>query len=205
MSRSDIITKLVKEGMSEKTLANLNDKQLSVLADRMLSEDVMVSKKDPLFKQKVDAAKRDKKTIETYESKDKKLSPNQSKEMDTDKDGDIDATDLKNLRNKKQSVEEKKKPSAGLSAKKKSEVVKAAKARKDIGKKGKGFKEVEKKAKESGAKNPKAVAAAAMWKNVKRENVEVKSWLKMLAEENFHPLTTKGEIIELIQNKTNKK
>ena len=32
---------------------------------------------------------------------DKKLSPAQSKHMDTDKDGDIDATDLKNLRNKK--------------------------------------------------------------------------------------------------------
>jgi hypothetical protein len=32
---------------------------------------------------------------------DKKLSPAQSKHMDTDKDGDIDSTDLKNLRNKK--------------------------------------------------------------------------------------------------------
>lgn len=65
--------------------------------------------------------------------------------------------------------EEKKKPSAGLSKKKKSAVVKAAKAGKDIGHEGKGFKEVEKKAKESGAKDPKAVAAAAMWKNIKRK------------------------------------
>jgi hypothetical protein len=64
--------------------------------------------------------------------------------------------------------EAKKKPSAGLTKKKKSAVVKAAKAGKDIGKEGKGFKEVEKKAKESGAKDPKAVAAAAMWKNIKR-------------------------------------
>lgn len=68
--------------------------------------------------------------------------------------------------------EEEKKPSAGLSKEKKSSVVKAAKAGKDIGKPGKGFKDVEKKAKESGAKDPKAVAAAAMWKNVKREGEE---------------------------------
>ncbi len=64
------------------------------------------------------------------------------------------------------------KPSAGLTKEKKSEVVKAAKKGEDIGKKGKGFKEVEKKAKESGATDPKAVAAAAMWKNVKKEGVE---------------------------------
>jgi hypothetical protein len=59
-------------------------------------------------------------------------------------------------------------PSAGLSKEKKSEIVKKAKKGEDIGKKGKGFKEVAKKAKESGAKDPEAVAAAAMWKNVKR-------------------------------------
>lgn len=63
-------------------------------------------------------------------------------------------------------------PSAGLSKEKKSEVVKKAKAGKDIGKKGKGFKEVEKAAEKSGAKDPKAVAAAAMWKNIKREAIE---------------------------------
>lgn len=61
----------------------------------------------------------------------------------------------------------KKKPSAGLTKKQKSAVAKKAKAGKDIGKKGKGFAAVEKKAKESGADNPKAVAAAAMWKGVK--------------------------------------
>lgn len=60
--------------------------------------------------------------------------------------------------------EEKKKPSAGMSKKEKSAVVKKAKAGGDIGKPGKGFKEVEKAAKKGGAKDPKAVAAAAMWK-----------------------------------------
>lgn len=70
---------------------------------------------------------------------------------------------------KKQGMKESEKPSAGLTKKEKSAVVKKAKAGEDIGKKGKGFKAIEKKAKESGADDPKAVAAAAMWKNIKRE------------------------------------
>ena len=66
------------------------------------------------------------------------------------------------------------KPSAGLSKEKKSEVVKAAKKGEDIGKKGKGFEKVEKAAEKSGASDPEAVAAAAMWKNIKREGKEEK-------------------------------
>ena len=59
---------------------------------------------------------------------------------------------------------EESKPSAGMSKKEKSAVVKKAKAGGDIGKPGKGFAKVEKAAKKIGAKDPKAVAAAAMWK-----------------------------------------
>jgi hypothetical protein len=64
-------------------------------------------------------------------------------------------------------AEAKKKPSSGLSKAEKSSVVKKAKAGGDIGKPGKGFAKVEKAAAKSGAKDPKAVAAAAMWKNIK--------------------------------------
>ena len=69
-------------------------------------------------------------------------------------------------------VEEASKPSAGLSKAKKSAVVKKAKKGGDIGKPGKGFKDAEAAAKKGGAKNPKEVAAAAMWKNIKRESQE---------------------------------
>jgi hypothetical protein len=62
----------------------------------------------------------------------------------------------------------KRKPSAGLSKKKKSAVVKKAIKGGDIGHKGKGFKDVEANAKAWGADDPKAVAAAAMWKSIKR-------------------------------------
>lgn len=61
-------------------------------------------------------------------------------------------------------MQEEEKPSAGMSKKEKSEVVKKAKKGEDIGKPGKGFKAVEKAAKKSGARDPEAVAAAAMWK-----------------------------------------
>lgn len=77
----------------------------------------------------------------------------------------------------KQSILEearKAKPSAGLSKKEKSDVVKKAKAGKDIGKKGKGFEKLSDKAAEKYGSKEKGekVAAAAMWKNIKREGAE---------------------------------
>ena len=63
-------------------------------------------------------------------------------------------------------VFEKKKPSAGLSKEKKSAVVKKAQAGKDIGKKGKGFEKVAQAA--GGGEKGQKIAAAAMWKNIKR-------------------------------------
>ena len=85
--------------------------------------------------------------------------------LDFDKDGNKKEPMKKALKDKKVKEEA---PSAGLSKEKKSSTVKAAKAGKDIGKPGKGFSKVEKAAKASGAKDPKAVAGAAMWKNIKR-------------------------------------
>ena len=38
MKRSEIVKKLISEGFSEKTLSNLNDKQLSALSERVLGE-----------------------------------------------------------------------------------------------------------------------------------------------------------------------
>ena len=63
-------------------------------------------------------------------------------------------------------VYEAKKPSAGLSKEKKSDVVKKAQAGKDIGKKGKGFEKVAQAA--GGGEKGQKIAAAAMWKNIKR-------------------------------------
>jgi len=169
MKRTEIIAKLLNEGYSEKTLSRLSDKEITILANTVLSEeDVMISKKDPQFQQKITNAKKQNKTIETYEEK---------------------------------------KPSEGLSKEKKSEVVKKAKKGGDIGKKGKGFEKIVSKAKKSGVKDPEAVAAAAMWKNIKREGkmdeskTEMVNWVRGLSESKYSNFTSKNDILSIINEK----
>lgn len=109
MKRNEIITSLLKEGFSEKTLVNFNDKQLLELASRILSEsDVMISKKDPQASEKINAAKQKNQSIETYEEEvDEELKGNQKK-IDKNKNGKIDAEDFKllNKSKKKNSMSE---------------------------------------------------------------------------------------------------
>jgi hypothetical protein len=118
-------------------------------------------KKEPMKKAVADKKKNPfaKKVDEALKGKQKKL--------DVDKDGDIEADDLADLRAKKKVDEAK--PSAGLSKGEKSAVVKDAKAGKDIGKPGKSFDKVAKAA--GGGEKGKKIAAAAMWKNIK-ENMQ---------------------------------
>ena len=108
MKRNKIVETLLKEGFSEKTLVKFSDKQLSELHTRIVGEaDIMISNKDPEKAKKVVDAKGLNKSIEFYEEKPSSvLSKKQSKKMDTDKDGDIDGKDLKNLRKKKETTVE---------------------------------------------------------------------------------------------------
>jgi hypothetical protein len=193
MKRNELIEKLIKEGFSENTLVKFSDKQINMLSERILSEQddssnsntdetVMISKKNPQYNQEITNAKKQGKTIETYE-------------------GEIKS---KNIEGKDKKEVKEEKPSAGLSKEKKSEVVKKAKKGGDIGKKGKGFEKIaDKAAKKYGSKEKgEKVAAAAMWKNITREEDETKNWVKSLVEnEKFHSFTSKNEIMELIQTK----
>ncbi len=79
----------------------------------------------------------------------------------------------KNLIYKKKGIysEMTKKPSSGLTKKQKSSVTKKARAGKDIGKKGGGFKKiVAKVSKKYGKERAVKIAAAQMWKNIKRKS-----------------------------------
>jgi hypothetical protein len=67
-------------------------------------------------------------------------------------------------------MEEAAKPSAGLSKAKKSATAKKAAAGGDIGKPGKSFDKLAKSA--GGGEKGEKIAAAAMWKNIKRESQE---------------------------------
>ena len=118
------------------------------------------------------------------------------KKIDKNHNGKIDAQDFKILKGQKKEVKEdamglslktETKPSAGLSKEKKSEVVKKAKKGEDLGKKGKGFEKLaDKAAKEYGSKEAgKKVAAAAMWKNTKRNGIH-ESDSSLNAKRNLH-------------------
>lgn len=54
MKRSKLVEKLINEGMSEKTLANLTDSQLSQLAERMIVKASDLT--DPNVKKAVDTS-----------------------------------------------------------------------------------------------------------------------------------------------------
>jgi hypothetical protein len=97
MKRTELVEKLIKEGFSEKTLVKFSDSQLKQLASRILSEeDLMISKKDPQYQQKVVDAKKQNKTIEAYEE----LKGNQKK-LDKNKNGKIDSDDFAILNKEK--------------------------------------------------------------------------------------------------------
>jgi hypothetical protein len=68
MKRSQIIQKLLKEGFSEKTLVNFNDKQLKALSTRILSEQEDGVEHIPQADASaIDNAKKTKKRFVTYE------------------------------------------------------------------------------------------------------------------------------------------
>ena len=74
MKRNEIVEKLIKEGVSEKTLVKFNDVQLNKLAEKILSEEtVMISKTSPTYDADLVAAKKAKKTIETYEETEEEI------------------------------------------------------------------------------------------------------------------------------------
>lgn len=102
-------------------------------------------------------------------------------------------------------AKKKSKPSSGLTKKQKSLTVKKARAGKDIGKKGKGFEKVAKAAeKQYGSKEAgQRVAAASMWKNIKREGKEGKPIQRNeLGEFYMVHLPSKDSLLEDILTKT---
>lgn len=107
MKRNEIVQKLMMEGFSPKTLVNMSDKQLNMLSVRILSEaDIMISKKDPLANQKIADAKKQNKSIETYEGEVKEDLKGKQKNLDKNHNGKIDAQDFKILKGKKKEVKE---------------------------------------------------------------------------------------------------
>lgn len=148
MKRNEIIKRLLSEGFTHKTLSELDDKQIFVLSSKILGEQ---------------------QTIKGSVVMKKGTNPMEIKKI-TDTGINVEVREEECMECDKSEMNERK-PSAGLTKKQKSDVVKKAKKGGDIGKKGKGFEDVEKKAtKQYGSKEKgQKVAAAAMWKNIQRE------------------------------------
>lgn len=127
----------------------------------------LVEAKNKLAQVKIEQSKKAEKTEKEVDQKAK--SPVAKKPIVTRKKAPV---------NKDKELDETKSaPSAGMTKAQKSAVVKKASAGEDIGKPGKGFAKVEKAAEKGGAKDPKAVAAATMWKTAKKKALKENSEL----------------------------
>lgn len=93
MKRKEIVSSLIKEGFTEKTLASMSDKELRLMANRILKEQISdetvtnVSKNDI---ETVNALKQQKKPFATYEG-----------EMTEEGTGEVDRSDVINKINYK--------------------------------------------------------------------------------------------------------
>jgi len=103
MRRDIIVEKLIAEGLSEKTLVKLNDKQLNELAERMLGEAITTTMAAIQKSPTLQAAAKDKnQTLNVVGEEDvtEVLKGNQKK-IDKNHNGKIDAEDFKILKGKK--------------------------------------------------------------------------------------------------------
>jgi hypothetical protein len=179
MKRNEIVESLMKEGFSEKTLVNFSDKQLVTFASRILGEaDIMISKKDPLATQKIADAKKQNKSIETYEEEMKEGSKKKKVSKPTIYDKAL--KDLGGEEGVIKFLETGKKP------KKKKEVDEELKG---------GQKKLD--------KNHNGKIDAQDFKILKSKKENIKEWVSEVTNKNFHSFTSKNEIMELIQVKLN--
>lgn len=185
MKRNDIIKKLINEGFSEKTLVNFTDKQLTSLAERMLNEEtVMISKSSPNFQKDVDSAKKSKKTIETYEEKEvcEKCGENVCECMESDIKEELKGGQKKLDKNHNGKIDAQ--DFKILKGQKKSEVKEGNKI--PVTKKIKNF-------------NKNGKLSLTLRKI--NEFSDAQDWVENIVENNYHSLTTKNEIMNLIKSK----
>jgi hypothetical protein len=172
MKRKDIVAKLIKEGFSEKTLAAMSDKQLSMLAKRLLSEQI-----PPVNTGGINTpVKVPLKSIISNTDQVKKLatanipfSANETKEV------------KENLVQPKLGAEPK-------SATEKESVIKR----------------LEFKIKHEKDEKKVADAKELLAKLTKKtKDKSLNEWVENIVEKNYHPFTSKNEIMELIEANLN--
>lgn len=200
MKRNQIVGLLVKEGFSQSTLVVMSDKQLEMLSERILGESTKMIPKDKV--QDIELAKKNKETFMTYEEKSevKEELKGGQKKLDKNHNGKIDAQDFKILKGQKKEVKEE---------------LKGDQHKIDKNKNGKidseDFKLLKNKKKEVKEECcPKCGVVGCKCGEKKKldkkkldeiDRKEIKEWVDSLVENDYHSLTTKDEIMELIKMK----
>lgn len=220
MKRNQLVENLKKEGFTEKTLANFNDKQITQLHERFFGEASQKLVKQTTYTPsevkasqvtgrgvKVDGGevtinKDGGMTVTHSDMKEAKLSAAQKKHLDKNKNNKIDKEDFKLLNKKKTEVAEEKKEKKWIQ--KAVHPSKKGSLRKALGVK-KGEKIPAAKLKSAAKKGGKLGQRARFAMNVKglKENQEMNEWLDNLTGANYHPAVSKNEIINLINEKLN--
>jgi len=217
MNRQNIVKKLVIEGFSEKTLVGLSDKQLITLSKRILKEqDDEDHKGIPHVKsgsQDELKLKNDKKSFVTYEEEMKEgdgslpgLSVKGSPKPKGGKKSEVKKNDIEdNKPNEEETTEENeggKKPTSKQDKFK--EFLKKKKGKKT------DKKVVNKKKSSNLAKDTKGeqtesdnvgIKAGVDWDKNMEENKNIKEWVDQLVQTEKNSITTKNEIMELINLK----
>ncbi len=213
MTRKEMVGKLLNEGISRQTLVNLSDKQMSILYSRMIGEQAIQTKNVPMTS--IDTSKPEGKKIAAdllnnpkaikgkFEVRESKPTTKQLKSLDKNKNGKLDKEDFKLLRSKKKSSKEEVKEGEkwiqkAIHPSKKGSLKKALGVKKDETIPTKKLKSAAKKSGKTGQR-----ARLAMTLKKLKENTEVKNWVENIVESNYHPFTSKSEIMELIKTKLN--
>jgi hypothetical protein len=215
MKRKDLITKLVKEGLTEKTLVNMSDKQLRMLAERILKEQYSTyttastqtpSATSPSIlniprtdQASINTAKQQKKTFATYEGEMKE--GEKSKKHVHPKDKAQHNKDMEKFEDKKKKHSEVKEDlKLGAEKKEYSDKDKAIaaanmKIRAAI-KDGKDYGDYTRLIKKLNSdKLPESTQKIIDGKK------DIKEWVDKVVQKNVVPFTSKNEIMELINIK----
>ncbi|HOH61210.1 MAG TPA: hypothetical protein PK698_01825 [Bacilli bacterium] len=206
MKRQDIITKLINEGFSQKTLVNLTDKQLKALSDRILSEQIgtisttaygTTSGDTPVLNipktdtATINKAKAQKKTFATYEGevKENELKGAPKKKIDSEREKVLKRINFK--------IDSKIKKNECI----KSEIDLLKNIGEPIPEKAQKYydKKMSKKKEMVGEPVEQTTKPMTNIPVVDGNNKKIKTWVNKIVENKF--VTSKNEIIDLIQKK----
>ena len=213
MTRNNIVKKLIEEGFSEKTLVNMGDKQLGLLFERIVTTTTAL-KTNPELQAMAKSQDPNQPTIEVKEKSELTMKPSEIAEeekwYDKFKKNPKKTTDKKVVKKGKLAPPFKKKGEKEVEEE--GDVDEAARTLGNQNRKGSldgmkykagrpKFAHQQEEGKTPGKTPTKLSGKSAVLAKNDVERKEIKEWVEKLVENDYHSVTTKNEIMELIQMK----